>query len=289
MSVTLKKIIQQLWVDKQRSFNDINKSSNSYIAGEILSTMYDLNVENKLAGESLIFLKTSNSIEHIVNILKRTSIHDVDHSISEEMHLILGSNKDHMKITLFNIIEQKMKLYNFSENHSIDVIVDEIISDILKLKVQGQLDEDTRLITDKPDHKDLLTDLINSVIEGIDLLDAIKELYLNISNREQEFFDEVVRVDDINEIKSLVEKSNEDTKNSIDELKAIVVNLVQDSVSRFTQIHGHLDHIGSFNSSHFTALGEKIQSKNQPGFQTKNQSSSQNRRLRMKNYEDDDV
>lgn len=249
MSFSLKQIIQDTYKHKSLGFEDIKNTTISSDAGKILTKLYEHHKSGTLSPESIIFLETSKSIHHMVSILNKLSYFDLDTAIKEELELIyLNTNVNHKKITLNSIIEVIISdiggVDKISDDNKPDILT-KISQFILEARVYGDLDDDTNKVIKQPDYMDLLSQLINKIIESENIFESIKELYVNVLSREHDFLDEVARGHDISEVIEKITESEETMKSLIGELKnEFDMKLKFMLKTQFTDVHNHLNHIG---------------------------------------------
>ena len=259
MSISLKSIIQDLYIGKVLKFVDAQHTSIPEKAGTILVHLYEYHKNHTLSPESIIFLETTNSISHIISILNRIDRMDLDRAIEIEVHEILKKGKKHEpKITLLSIIEHV--LYDEFDQGKItaenkDKILESVLEHILTARVNGELDEDTRKLINQPDHEDLIFSLLDRLMEGDDLVLSMKDLYQALLAREHHFLDEVARDDDISEVKERIENTERVLNETLMELRSHLSDIVHASINhQFGEVHKHLDHIGKQSFEHIKSV-----------------------------------
>ena len=250
MSISLKDIIQDLYKHRVWKFGDVQTASVAEEAGKILATLYEYHKNGSLAPESIIFLKTTNSIEHIISILLKLTSKDLDTAIHEESHkLNRDTSASHKRITLISIIE--LVISEFGGIGELSESVKEnflrIVSDsILDARIYGDLDEDTRKLINQPDHELLLSQLYDDIVSNGDVFESIRNLYRNILSREHDFLDEVARDKDIEDVVSKIDGTEKFLAESLNSIKSHLVEYIKmHLVHQFGEVHKHLDHVGN--------------------------------------------
>lgn len=249
MSISLKSIIQDTYKHKSLGFGEAKKKTISIEAGNILASLYEHHKNGSLAPESVIFLQTSNSIGHIISILKKVDMIDLDNAIREELELIYSNSQTtNKKVTLNSIVHGIITdlggVSKISEQNKPNIL-SKISNYILEARVYGDLDDDTNKVIKQPDHMDLLSHLIDQIVISGDIFESIKALYSNVLSREHDFLDEVARDHDITEIIKSVSISETRVHEKIEKMKSdfeLMLKMVLKP--QFVEVHKHLNLIG---------------------------------------------
>lgn len=160
MSIVISNIIEKYYSYSRNNFHNGQFHSLSHIAGNILIELYDMDEKKELDEISKTFLNANQSIKHIINILNREKTSNRIHAINEEYRLLLEENitkyQNNQNDTLNSIITDvtnKLNLEHLSEMDFENQLIEQVSNKMIESRVEGKLDNDSRIFVSHPDHK----------------------------------------------------------------------------------------------------------------------------------------
>jgi len=279
-SITLENLLE----DEFSKIEDGNPILETKMTFDILKNLFVLNKEKKLSQESKIFLKTSNSAQHISNIIRKVFYDSIPIKIAIDEELIFIDNtRDYLILSNINnnIMNLKKELKeeliaemknNCISNEAITNLKEELIDDIrqeLKYKpIDNTNDEKFEEL------KNYFDDKINSLKEEIitdfsltikpQIIEEILKMNDTLTDNIKKEINDTLTDNIISKLKeemndtltdNIISKIKEEHENLKNNLLHTEERIKQTFFRRASKLHSHITHAETFISE----LGETCQ------------------------------